>query len=56
VALDTVSRAAGQQFDPALVEIAVRALVKTPAPPRPAAPPAPAFALPLAATTPAFIN
>ena len=56
VALDTVSRAAGQQFDPALVEIAVRALAKNPAPPRPAAPPAPAFALPLAAPTPAFIN
>jgi HD-GYP domain-containing protein (c-di-GMP phosphodiesterase class II) len=56
VALDTVSRAAGQQFDPALVEIAVRALAKNPAPPRPAAPPAPAFTQPLAATAPAFNN
>jgi HD-GYP domain-containing protein (c-di-GMP phosphodiesterase class II) len=56
VALDTVSRAAGQQFDPALVEIAVRALAKNPAPTRPAAPPVPAFALPLAATTPAYVN
>ena len=56
VALDTIRQNAGQQFDPALVDIAVRALAKNPAPPRPAGPPAPAFAVPLAATTPAFIN
>jgi HD-GYP domain-containing protein (c-di-GMP phosphodiesterase class II) len=56
VALDIVAQGAGQQFDPALVDVAVRALAKNPASSRPATPPAPAFALPRAAATPAYIN
>ena len=54
VALDIVAQGAGQQFDPALVDVAVRALAKNPASRRPA--PAPTFALPRAAATPAYIN